>query len=148
MLIVRLRTGSSLFGGGGLLAESKFLGFGAFHYHRRRRGRGQDDWCRGGRRGGGAGVGGCLGLRGDDGQRRGGRSHNGRGNVDGSLTQVGLASDLDDVIGQRESSSAHHRLGGTHVIISGTSLGKGLGRWVRSRLLGLGANTCSGVARY
>src|SRR5258706_2912108 len=144
MLIVRKRTGCFFLGGSSLFAEGELLGLGAFQHLRRIGGRGQDHRCRGG----GVGVGGCLGFRGDDGQGRGGRLHNGRGNVDGSLTQVGLASDLDDVIRQRESCSAHERLGGTYIIIGGTPLGKGLGRRVRSRLLGLGANTCSGGARH
>src|SRR5258706_15864882 len=144
MLIVRKRTGCFFLGGSSLFAEGELLGLGAFQHLRRIGGRGQDH--RG--RGGGVGVGGCLGFRGDDGQGRGGRLHNGRGNVDGSLTQVGLASDLDDVIRQRESCSAHECLGGTHVIICGTSQVKGLGRRVWGRLLGLGANARPGGARH
>src|SRR5258706_5741276 len=143
-----MRTGSLLLGGGSFHAESKLLGLGAFQHLRRHRGRRQDNRRRCGCRCGGAGVRGFFGLRGDDGQGRRRGPLDGRGNVGGSVTQVGFASDLYDVFRQRESGSAHQRLGGTHVIIRGTSLGNGLGRRVRSRLLGLGANARTGGARY
>src|SRR5258706_8231623 len=67
-----MRTGSFLLGGGSFLAESKLLGFGAFQYPWRLRGRGQDNWRRGGCRGGGGEIGGWIRVWGYQGEGRGG----------------------------------------------------------------------------